>query len=259
MHNFSVSNVSLTGPKFGLMKNLYLDIGIEIFYEWGGQRFYELALADIFEGRKGKFSIHAPFQYINFSSDCDEGRLFSYLTEPFDMYHRFGADGYVLHTDAPLKAPLNAADHDHRVKTVEERLYRFNRIANENGVNLLVENLCVGRSGYHLLSEEEYLQLFINNSELNCLIDVGHANCQKMNIENIQKTLGARIKAYHLHDNDGIYDSHLPVFRGTVEWNSFTEGVKRYTPEADIVLEYDSPGEIDGFNRDVSSLRALLT
>lgn len=258
MNDFSISNVALTGPNFGTMRDLPSHVGVEIFYEWGGRRFYELALESIFRDRSGKFSIHAPFQYIDFSAPCDEAALFDYLMEPFELYHRFHAEGYVIHTDSPAKQPYAAAEADARRKRAEDRLLRFDEIAHREGVELLVENLCVGSAGHHLFSQAQYLQLFLDHPQLNCLIDIGHAHVQGFDLENILRTLGGRIRAYHLHDNDGLRDSHLPPFQGSFDWPAFAALAMRYTPEAHMVLEYASPDGIPGYVRDIDALQAMF-
>lgn len=258
MIHFSVSNVSYFGADFAKLKELPLEIGIEIFYEWSGRRYYEYALRDMRRASSGKFSIHAPFQYIDFSAPCDEGELFDYLMEPFDMYHRFGASGYVIHTDAPTKQPYSAHEAGERRRRVEDRLCRFDAIARREGVNLLVENLCVGAAGHHLFSEAQYLQLLLDHPQLDVLIDVGHAHAQRFDLKNILGALGTRIKAYHLHDNDGLRDSHLPLFKGSFPWQDFARCVNAHTPDADMVLEYASPDGIPGFLRDIEAFKALL-
>lgn len=259
MKKFSISNVAMTGPNFSQMKNLPPDVGVEIFYEWGGARFYRYALADIFRDRKAEFSIHAPFQYINFSAPCSEKELFDYLMEPFELYHEFHASSYIIHTDAPQKAPYSQLKADEAIQRVEDRLCRFHELAASEGVNVLVENLCVGKAGYHLFSQERFLKLFLDHPELNCLIDIGHAHAQHFNLSNVLAQLGSRIKAYHLHDNDGCMDSHLPVFQGSFDWKEFAKLVQKYTPQAHMVLEYASDGGIDGFVKDIALLNRLFS
>lgn len=258
MHSFSISNVAFTGPAFQNLRGVPSEIGVEIFYEWGGSRFYADALEALFRDRSGKFSIHAPFQYIDFSAPCDESELFSYLSEPFELYHRFQANGYVIHTDAPRRRPYSDAESREARLRVEERLIRFHELARAAGVNLLVENLCDGADGFHLFSEAQYLQLFLDHPELDCLIDVGHAHVQRFDLAHVQRTLGARIRAYHLHDNDGIQDAHLPLFSGSFDWASFARNAAVYTPDAHMILEYGSPAGVEGMLDDIRALMEMF-
>lgn len=258
MKRYAISNVAMTGPNFSSLKTLPPHVGVEIFYEWGGRRFYEYALKEIMRDRIGSFSIHAPFQYIDFSEPCDEKALFAYLCEPFELYHMFHADAYVIHTDATKKEPYSPQEVEDRIRRVEDRLCRFQQIAAAEGVELLVENLCVGRAGNHLFSQERFLQLFARHPQLNCLIDIGHAHAQGFELEKVIGFLGERIKAYHLHDNNGMYDSHLPVFKGSIDWERFASLVTMHTPQAHMVLEYASAEGIEGFVNDIRRLEALF-
>ena len=74
------------------MKQLSPDLGIEIFYEWANPTYWDLALTEAFEGRAGKFSIHAPYQgdIVEMSLTDKEDEMFAYLQEPFKLYHKFG-------------------------------------------------------------------------------------------------------------------------------------------------------------------------
>ena len=64
----------------------------------------------------------------------------------------------------------------------------------------------------------------------------------------IQRTLGSRVKAYHIHDNGGDADSHLRFLSGVpggIDWRRFVEGVVKFTPNATLTLEYGaSPEEL---------------
>lgn len=38
--------------------------------------------------------------------------------------------------------------------------------------------------------------------------------------------LGDRIECFHVHDNDGEVDLHMPPYTGKLDWNRFVEGLK---------------------------------
>jgi len=48
--------------------------------------------------------------------------------------------------------------------------------------------------------------------------DVGHANTSKTPILGFIKTFKDKIQIIHLHDNDGITDSHLPIGRRNINF-----------------------------------------
>jgi len=78
----------------------------------------------------------------------------------------------------------------------------------------------VGENGP--FSDNEVLtQIFRHLPELKLLLDVGHTNLRKtsnFNLEGFIKQMPDRIGHVHVHDNKGIYDEHLPVGYGTIDW-----------------------------------------
>ncbi len=54
--------------------------------------------------------------------------------------------------------------------------------------------------------------------ELKLCIDIGHANVAKLDLEKAHKELGSCIVLYHVHDNNGLKDEHLPPFLGSIDW-----------------------------------------
>ncbi len=239
--NISVSSLSFCGHHIYNMKELPPDYGIEIFYEWGGETYWKLALDQIMEDRSGKFSIHAPYQgwLTELSLVEDENKLFDYLREPFDLYHRFGGDGYVVHMNGPYAKPLTDKEKRETLKRVQDRLNRFNDICLQEGITMLVENLAFGGGKDTLCNQEDFLAMFEQNPALNCIVDTGHALLAGFDILTLQKKLKDRIKAYHVHDNDGENDLHQRIGKGKINWKTFAQGAKDYTPEANFILEYN--------------------
>jgi sugar phosphate isomerase/epimerase len=71
---------------------------------------------------------------------------------------------------------------------------------------------------------------------------------EKIDMWEVQKTLGSRLKAYHVHDNAGNADSHLPFMSGVaggIDWERFVEGVVKFTPNAALTFEYNVGREND--------------
>ncbi|MBQ6947332.1 MAG: sugar phosphate isomerase/epimerase, partial [Clostridia bacterium] len=107
----------------------------------------------------------------------------------------------------------------------------------ETDVTVCLENLFTG-DPHHLhvsghCSEPQKAAAFID--ELNqtagkecfglCL-DVGHLFLLHIDFTYYITTLGTRIKALHIHDNDGAADSHLAPYAGNVPWEDFLSAMK---------------------------------
>ena len=56
-------------------------------------------------------------------------------------------------------------------------------------------------------------------------LDTGHVNLCSMDIRETIITLGNRIEALHIHDNDGLDDQHVMPYTGIIDWERFCEGL----------------------------------
>ena len=112
-------------------------------------------------------------------------------------------------------------------------------LAEEYKVDCLIENLCRQPKGMHLFTNEEYFEIFRRYPQARPLIDVGHAYVNGLNIEDFLKEFGERVKAYHFHNNDGVRDLHNDIFDGKIDYEAVMKLIKCYTPNANIVLEYE--------------------
>ena len=68
-------------------------------------------------------------------------------------------------------------------------------------------------------------------------VDTGHLNICGRNQYGYIKALGSRIKAFHIHDNDGKSDLHLAPYTGTVDWEGFCRAVREIGYDGDIDFE----------------------
>lgn len=252
---YSISGCSFYKLMTRKLLNMPRDFGLEIFYEYGSQDMWNSFLTELSPRGFNGFSIHAPFAFVDITAG-DEKTLFEVLKRPFDLYHRFGGEFYVLHTYGGLSHPKTEDERaDCRARSLD-RLYKFNEICKREGVRLGAENLCDGSP--ILFDEAQFLDLFEKIPDMSCVLDVGHALVSGMDIENVQRTLGSRICAYHLHDNDGHSDQHERLGTGIMDWKRFAENCLRYTPEAAGVLEYLKYQNFAVYEEDRAYLNGLL-
>lgn len=122
-------------------------------------------------------------------------------------------------------------------------------------IPVVVENAGVRERNNMLFDQEAFIRL-CKEEHYPVLIDIGHAHANGWNLEQTMKALKDQIVAYHLHNNDGIHDSHQRIFHGTLDFSLFLSDYQRLTPNADLVLEY-SPDVADdeaGIHEDISWL-----
>ncbi len=55
--------------------------------------------------------------------------------------------------------------------------------------------------------------------------DIGHAQIQRLDQERAIRSLGGRLKATHVQDNDGQSDQHLLPYHGKVDWPAVMRGL----------------------------------
>ncbi|MEG1520445.1 MAG: TIM barrel protein, partial [Clostridia bacterium] len=91
--------------------------------------------------------------------------------------------------------------------------------------------------GAPIFTDTEFVD-FVNSNALSALVDVGHMNLNGYDYEFVVSALGNRIKAFHIHNNDGVSDLHDKIARGSFDFVRFAALFKRFTPTADLVFEY---------------------
>lgn len=123
----------------------------------------------------------------------------------------------------------------------EERfnLNRFARLiptAKRYGVTILLENMFVRNNGkiYQAVCSDfaaaarmiDALNGLAGEERFGFCLDTGHALLLGKDIRRAMNTLGSRIQAFHIHDNNGIDDQHLAPYMGVGDWNRFVEGLR---------------------------------
>jgi sugar phosphate isomerase/epimerase len=89
---------------------------------------------------------------------------------------------------------------------------------------------------------------------LSICIDTGHAHKLGYSPAQSIEEAGKYLAATHLHDNEGSWDQHLPLFSGGIEWDGVIKALRR--------IDYDKPviAEIRGDeDLHIGDNRVLLT
>ena len=117
-----------------------------------------------------------------------------------------------------------------------ERYSRLAPTAKAEGVTILLENMIMRMPGKIMggicndgLEAARYVDALNEAAGAECFgfcLDTGHAMLAGKEIRRFMQILGPRIKAFHVHDNNGTEDQHLPPFMGIQDWGRFTDGLK---------------------------------
>ena len=104
--------------------------------------------------------------------------------------------------------------HERREDAAFASLEELNMFARDRGAAILLEN------GASELAAPARLLRFLEITHLSngVLFDVGHAHIRGDGIEAGFRTLEPRIRAAHVHDNDGHMDQHLLPRTGQIDW-----------------------------------------
>lgn len=120
---------------------------------------------------------------------------------------------------------------------------------------VVVENAGVLQRNNMLFDQDEFVEL-CKRENYKVLIDIGHAHANGWELGKVMEDLKDRIVAYHLHNNDGIHDSHRRIHDGTLDFEKFLSDYKRLTYGADLVLEYslEVNDDVEGIEEDVEEI-----
>ena len=189
-------------------------------------------------------TFHGAFGGLDFTAD-EGSDAFNHTVDvyrdTYELAKAYDAKSIVYHTHR-TKVPPEAK------KDLMEKAYRTMNVigdmAVEAGQLLLVENVGLTVSDNVLFNEDEFLEIFKNiNPGVGCLIDVGHAMINRWDINRVIRTLGDRIKGYHLHNTCGMKDSHRPLFEAGNIYDhakvvDMLKCMEECSPKADWIIEY---------------------
>ena len=256
--NYTISSYSFDWGKVRRLKDMPQDLGFEIFWECGSVDNWLHTMDILRANGDRRLSIHSPFLFCDLSMPGDTQKMFDELRRPFDFYHRFGAEFYVVHTCGHLYGDPDPAFEQARRDRAAERLAAFDEICRSEGVLMVAENVAYSKQERRLFDHDQFLEIFRKLPQLRCLLDVGHAAVADIRVAEVQEELKDRIVAYHLHDNDGTRDSHNRMFTGIRDWEEFAWGVVKHTPEAVFVMEYNLVPDLADYLEDRERLNGLL-
>ena len=102
-------------------------------------------------------------------------------------------------------------------------------IAEKHGTNILVENFnkMDVPNLYWVDNAPELLELIelVDHPLFHAVWDTGHANMQEMSQTEALKIVGNHVLGIHVHDNDGLGDTHLLPYLGNLSFDDLMQGL----------------------------------
>lgn len=226
---FSVSDLLFPGFQKYPLRDLDKNIGIEFFYEFGKDYYWNEETA---AWGQRSLSVHGPCVALNLA-DKKQTNYTDILKKTFAYARKVKAEFVVVHTNEGLQG-----EKEKLQAMVIKRLRKAINIGRSCNIQVAIENVGLRSKNNILFDLNEYVALFDIFPEAKALIDTGHAHVNGWDIPSVIAELGDRIIACHVHDNSGEGDEHLPVGEGTIDWKKYFAAVKKYAPESVQVLEY---------------------
>lgn len=212
-------------------------VGIELFPEWQSEIFEESLNKNLEKFKKYSISLHGP--YYNTEHSEEKGtvtydRTNNYFRKTLELSKSLNSRYIVYHHN---NCKISNKDRSKMIRVSSENLLDLNELAKGYCANIVVENAGVMFNDNMLFDEDEFIEMAkgIDNS---LLIDIGHAFANKWDLHHVIRVLKDKIVSYHLHNNNGINDSHNSIMDGDLDIKSFMDLYKRYTPNAHLVIEY---------------------
>ena len=198
--------------------------------------------------RNTLITLHGPMDVEAASAPgtLESARFEDWWKRAFEVYHRFEAQSIVLHTHK--MHGIDPAERDRLRGYAAENIQKVGQLAVEQAVRLTVENVGLKPNGGVLFDEDQFISLFDSlPPQVGCLIDVGHALINRWDLFHVLYRLNSRIFSFHLHNNNGVDDSHRPLFEAgnhymPGEMEALLALTSRFCPDADWIAEY-APGE----------------
>ncbi len=243
---------------FGEVLNIaekYPRVGLEIFPFWERPGYDDML--EKYKERLLKLPISVHEQYYESEHSVDENNeKYAFTMEvtkkAIDLTQELGGKYLVYHYNN-----MEVLPHKRRemLENARKNLFKINGMAKEVGVEVLIENVGVLSRNNTILNEQEFIEECLNMPN-NVLIDIGHAWCNGWNLERVISALKNKIVSYHIHNNNGRDDQHNRMHDGTLDFDGFVELYRKYTPNAEIVLEYYLPERenLDEIEEDIQEL-----
>ena len=256
------------------LKKFNYEVGVEVFPMFHKTEYEEILQECLPELLKVPISFHGPYYGAEHSiqkpdeESCGNGDPEGLLANKAVRYKRTMAMMQkTIEYGRYLKSRYLVYHHNncHVFPENKEEMIRiscenFRRIEKmAKNIPVVVENAGVLQRNNMLFDQDEFVEL-CKRENYKVLIDIGHAHANGWELGKVMEDLQDRIVAYHLHNNDGIHDSHRRIHDGTLDFEKFLSDYKRLTYGADLVLEYslEVNDDVEGIEEDVEELLLFL-
>lgn len=229
----AISDLAFAGFRYRDLLHVPRNLGLEFFYEFGKNKYWDSVLPQIRHGHAKALSIHGPCLSINLANPAQDNCYEKIFSKTFAYASKVKADFVVVHTNEELYG-----DPEQLRLDVWNKLVNLDQLAHDYDITLAVENVGLRPLDTLLFDLPEFEHLLEDLPRVAVLLDTGHAHVNSWDLPKVIEHFGSRLAGVHLHDNDGLTDQHLPVGEGSIDWPPVFAALKKWAPQTRLILEY---------------------
>lgn len=169
---------------------------------------------------------HAPFPSFKIDDEAYSKEVYPQLIRAIEATAILGAPHVVMHPQ-----PVG----DDSLQRNVEFFSALTPYCKQYGVKIALENL-IAPSFFGNADELAALVDSLDSEYFTCLVDIGHASINGDAVEFL-KGVGSRVTALHVHDNDGVHDSHNMPYNRKLDWGNICATLKEIGYNGDFTYE----------------------
>ncbi|MBR2339470.1 MAG: sugar phosphate isomerase/epimerase [Clostridia bacterium] len=184
--------------------------------------------------------VHLPYYSLFASSELWDTETDEKIEKSFTVMKILGAKWGAFH---PLTAFNFSCDSKRAIADNREKLLRYLKAAEREGVGIAVENIPIfpdcPQYKFFSANPDDHIMLVdsIKSDFIGVCWDFGHANLMTYDMCEALDKMGDRIKILHMHSNFGDYDRHLCPYIGSVEFDKLLPILKKNGFDGTLSLE----------------------
>ncbi len=147
----------------------------------------------------------------------------------------------------------NESDDDRKFEAALSSIEHLRAFAKPLGVTLLLENIPNDISTPERLME---MLRLLRYDDLGICFDTGHAHIMST-VHQAFGVLENRVRSTHVHDNQGIRDSHLWPGEGTIDWEQTMQQLRSAPHAPALLMEIEGQEGVDAGGKMVEAFKKL--
>jgi sugar phosphate isomerase/epimerase len=173
-----------------------------------------------------RFSVHAPFADINVASPSKTmlNASLKRLKQSMQYAHDLDAYLWIFHPGGKsgISAFYPGADWTQNQESIRE----IHKTAADLGLKIAFENL-PEKYNFLMKTPEDFSRFYTETGleDIGIVLDTGHAHLEAQ-IQPLLQKLSKKIVHIHISDNHGVFDEHLGLGYGSIDWQGFAKSVR---------------------------------